>query len=596
MLRTTGIVAMLGLAACGLQDVRTEAQEFLDRYNRQYLELYTRSSEAEWRSNTYIREGDEETAAATRAAREQLAAFTGSVENIEAARRFLEHRDQLDPLQVRQFEAMLYEAANNPQTVADLVRERIAAETRQTELLYGFDYKLDGRSVTTNDLDTLLKDETHLPRRLDVWNSSKEVGRGLKEGLVKLRDLRNRTVQALGYPDYFGYQASEYGMSSEEILELSRRLVRELWPLYRELHTFARYELARRYGMSQVPDELPAHWLPNRWGQDWSTLVSVEGIDLDSTLQNRSAEWIVRQGEEFYVSMGMPRLPAGFWEKSSLYPLPPDAGYRKNNHASAWHIDLNLDVRSLMSVIPNAEWYETVHHELGHVYYFLAYSRPEVPPLLREGANRAFHEAIGSLMGLAAMQRPFLEQRGLVPPGIQTDTQLTLLKEALNYVVFIPWAGVMTEFEHRLYAENLPPDRFNQAWWDLKRQFQGIVPPAPRGEEYCDAATKTHINDDAAQYYDYALSFAILFQLHEHISREILGQDPRATNYFGSQETGRFLQSIMSPGATVDWRRLMQDTLGEEISAEPMLRYFEPLMQYLRRVNQGRTYTLPEQF
>jgi peptidyl-dipeptidase A len=587
---------MLGLVSCGLQDLRTEAQEFLDRYNQQYVELYTRSSEAEWRSNTYIRDGDEETAAATRTAREQLAAFTGSVGNIEAARRFLEHRDRLDPLQVRQFEAMLYEAANNPQTVADLVRERIAAETRQTELLYGFDFKLEGRSVTTNDLDTLLKDETRLPRRLEIWNSSKEVGRGLKEGLVKLRELRNRTVQALGYPDYFGYQASEYGMNSEEILELSRRLVRELWPLYRELHTFARYELARKYRISQVPDELPAHWLPNRWGQDWSTLVSVEGIDLDSTLQNRSPEWIVQQGEEFYVSMGMPRLPASFWEKSSLYPLPPDAGYRKNNHASAWHIDLNLDVRSLMSVIPNAEWYETVHHELGHVYYFLAYSRPEVPPLLREGANRAFHEAVGSLMGLAAMQRPFLEQRGLVPPGIQTDTELTLLKEALNYVVFIPWAGVMTEFEHRLYAENLPPDRFNRTWWELVRRFQGIVPPAPRGEEFCDAATKTHINDDAAQYYDYALSFAILFQLHEHISREILGQDPRATNYFGSREAGRFLQSIMSPGATVDWRRLMQDTLGEEISAEPMLRYFEPLTQYLRRVNQGRTHTLPEQF
>ncbi len=596
MIRTAGVAVLLGLTSCGLQDIRTEAQEFLDRYNRRYLELYTASSEAEWRSNTYIREGDEETPAATRAAREKLAAFTGSVENIEAARRFLDRRSELDPLQVRQFEAMLYEAANNPQTVADLVRERIAAETRQTELLYGFDFKLDGNSVTTNDLDTLLKEETSLPRRLEGWSSSKEVGRGLRAGLIKLRELRNRTVQALGYPDFFAYQASEYGMSSQEILELNRRLVRELWPLYRELHTFARYELARKYGVNQVPDYLPAHWLPNRWGQDWSTLVSVEGIDLDSALKDRSAEWIVQQGEEFYVSMGMPRLPAAFWEKSSLYPLSPDAGYRKNNHASAWHIDLDQDVRSLMSVIPNGEWYETVHHELGHVYYFLAYSRPEVPPLLREGANRAFHEAVGSLMGLAAMQRPFLEQRGLVSPGTRTDPELSLLKEALNYVVFMPWAGVMTEFEHRLYAQNLPPDRFNQTWWELKQQFQGIVPPVPRGEEFCDAATKTHINDDAAQYYDYAISFAILFQLHEHISREILGQDPRTTNYFGSQDAGRFLQTIMSAGATVDWRRLMQDTLGQEVSAEPMLRYFEPLMEYLRRVNQGRSHTLPERF
>lgn len=595
-LRSTKWILIMTLASCGNPDPMTEAQETLDRYELKYQELYTASSEAEWRSNTYIRDGDEETGAATRAARERLAEFTGSLENIETARRFLQQREALTPLQVRQFEAMLYEAGNYPQTAADLVRQRIAAETVQTERLFGFDFKLDGNSVTPNELDSLLKDEARLPRRLEVWSSSKEVGRALKEGLVRLRDLRNRTVQALGYSDYFAYQVSEYGMSSQEMLELNRKLVRETWPLYRELHTWARYELARRYGVADAPELLPAHWLPNRWGQDWSSMAVVEGVDLDAVLKERRAEWIVRQGEEFYVSMGMPELPSSFWDRSSLYPLPADAGHRKNTHASAWHIDLGQDVRSLMSVIPNAEWYETVHHELGHVYYFLAYSSPEVPLLLRDGANRAFHEAIGSLMGLAAMQRPFLEQRGLTSPGGSADQNRELLKEALNYIVFMPWAGVMTEFEYRLYAENLPPERFNQAWWELVREFQGIVPPSERGEEYCDAATKTHINDDAAQYYDYALSFAMLFQLHDHIAREILQQDPRSTNYYGSLETGRFLLELMKPGATADWRQLMRKVVGEDISAGPMLIYFEPLSTHLRQVNQGRRYTLSEQF
>ena len=73
----------------------------------------------------------------------------------------------------------------------------------------------------------------------------------------------------------------------------------------------------------------------------------------------------------------------------------------------AWHLDLEHDVRSLMSVEPNTEWYETTHHELGHIYYYLCYTNPEVPLLLREGANRAYHEAVGSLMGLAAMQPRF---------------------------------------------------------------------------------------------------------------------------------------------------------------------------------------------
>ena len=110
--------------------------------------------------------------------------------------------------------------------------------------------------------------------------------------------------------------------------------------------------------------------------------IEVEGIDLDGILEEKGATWLVEQSERFYVSLGFPELPESFYTKSSLYPLPDSVDYKKNNHASAWHLDLQNDVRSLMSVIPNSRWYETTHHELGHVYYFLEYTNPNVPPLL----------------------------------------------------------------------------------------------------------------------------------------------------------------------------------------------------------------------
>ena len=597
-MKRMGVFALLFLGFLGCQtqkDIRSEAQVFIDQYSKKFQELYYAAAQAEWKSNTMIVEGDSTNAIATRKANEALAAFTGSVENIQKIQQFLQHKNQLTLLQVRQLEAMLYMAANNPQTVPEVVKARIKAETEQTEKLFGFDFKINGQSVTTNEIDEILRTENNLEKRLKAWEASKEVGKPLKEGLVKLRDLRNKTVQALDYPDYFTYQVSEYGMTTEEMLQLTQQLIREVWPLYRELHTFARYELARRYGVDPVPDYLPAHWLPNRWGQDWNAMIQVEGMDLDAVLKEKTAEWIMKQGERFYISLGFPPLPRTFWERSSLYPLPKDAPYKKNNHASAWHLDLDKDVRSLMSVIPNAAWYETVHHELGHVYYFMAYSRPQVPILLRSGANRAFHEAMGSLMGLAAMQKPFLAHLNLLPEHSETDNIQVLLKEALNYIVFIPWsAGVMTEFEKRLYADNLPADRFNQTWWELKKEYQGIVPPEHRDETFCDAASKTHINNDAAQYYDYALSFVLLFQLHDYISRNILKQDPHATNYYGSKEVGIFLERLMAPGATQDWRELLREVLGEEMSARAMVKYFAPLSDYLKKVNRGRTYTLPE--
>jgi peptidyl-dipeptidase A len=252
-------------------------------------------------------------------------------------------------------------------------------------------------------------------------------------------------------------------------------------------------------------------------------------------------------------------------------------------------MDLNLDVRSLMSVIPNADWYETTHHELGHVYYYLSYTNPAVPVLLRRGANRAYHEGVGSLMGLAAMQKPFIQGIGLFPEGEKTDETQSLLKEALNYIVFLPWsAGVMTEFEYSLYGQNLSPEQFNAKWWQLVAKYQGIVPPSPRGEMYCDAPTKTHIVDDAAQYYDYAMSYVLLFQLHDHIANDILHQDPHQTNYYGNRAVGDFLKQILTPGATRDWRELTREATGSDVSAQPMLRYFEPIMVYLKQQNQGR--------
>lgn len=574
---------------------KQETQTFLDSYTTKYVDLYTKSSEAQWMANTAIKVGDSINKLAAQKADEAMAAFTGSAENIEKARKLLESKDDLNPIQIKQLETILYNAANNPQIVADIVKQRIKAENDQTELLYGYQYTFQGKKVSTNDLDDILRSEKNLNKRLAAWDASKAIGPTLKNGLINLRNLRNKAVQALGYKDYFSYQVSDYGMKTPEMMSLMDGLMRDLWPLYRELHTWMRYEMAKKYGVTQVPEYLPAHWLPNRWGQDWSSAVNVEGINLDAVLKTKGPTWIVKEAENLYVSLGFPKLPQSFYDKSSLYPYPSDSAVKKNNHASAWHMDLNHDVRSLMSVEANSEWWETANHELGHIYYYLTYTNPDVPPLLRQGANRAYHEAIGSMMGLAAMQKPYLAGRGLIDANVKTDSIQSLLKEALNSVVFIFFSsGTMSNFEKEMYVDSLSGDKFNERWWALAKKYQGIVPPNERGEKYCDAATKTHINDDPAQYYDYALSYAILYQLHNYIAKNILKEDPRATNYYGKTEIGDFLKGILKTGSSKDWRLVLKESTGDELNAKGMLDYFKPLTEWLQKQNEGRTYTLPE--
>ena len=172
---------------------------------------------------------------------------------------------------------------------------------------------------------------------------------------------------------------------------------------------------------------------------------------------------------------------------------------------------------------------------------------------------------------------------------VETDEIQALFKEALDFIAFNPFsAGTMTHFEHDLYAGGLRPEEYNQRWWEYVTRFQGIAPPYKRGEEYCDAATKTHINDDPAQYYDYALATLINFQLHDHICTKILKQDVRACDYSGSAAVGELLRGILALGATRDWRAVINEATGEPIGPRAMLSFFEPLGTELAKRNQGR--------
>jgi peptidyl-dipeptidase A len=155
--------------------------------------------------------------------------------------------------------------------------------------------------------------------------------------------------------------------------------------------------------------------------------------------------------------------------------------------------------------------------------------------------------------------------------------------------VFLPFAcGTMTHWEYDLYSGELPAQEFNARWWEYAARYQGIAPPAPRGEAFCDPATKTHVNDDPAQYYDYALSEVLLHQLHRHICREILGTEVWAASYQGNRAVGLYLDSLMRVGATRDWRQVLLDATGDELSADALLEYYAPLGDWLAEQNAGR--------
>ena len=292
--------------------------------------------------------------------------------------------------------------------------------------------------------------------------------------------LRNQLARELGHSSFFALQVADYGMTVKEMMALLDGTLAATAPLYDRpallgpahpggsLQAAGPATAARALGGQPLGPELARPGRGRQPGQD-------AGRPSD-------AQWVLGSAEQFYVSLGFPRLPESFWQ--GIRPAAR-AGHRRRARrtpqASAWHIDGERDVRSLMNVEPNERWFGTAHHELGHIYYYLAYARPEVPFLLRTGANRAFHEAVGELARLASQQPPYLQAPGvLVRAGEEPDATSWLLSSAMDSIVFLAFAaGTMTHFEHDLYEAGLPAAEWQARWWQYSERYQGVEPPAP---------------------------------------------------------------------------------------------------------------------
>ena len=344
-----GVAAAAGKRAAPVQK---EAEAFLATVTGLIAPVSTSTGLVDWAAATDVTpEHIGERAGADKA----LAALIGSTSIIDKTKTLLKSEKQLDDLTVRQLRKLLLSAAEAPGTIPEVVARRVELEAKQSGILDGYTFCLQpkgntcAKPITANDIDDILKKSRDLAERQRVWTVSKEIGRPLKPGLVELVKLRNQVAREMGYHSYFALKVADYGMTVDEMMKLLDDTLATTKPLYDGLHCWAKNQLATRY-KRPAPRLIPAHWIGNRWAQSWPGLV--EAASLDPFFKGASPESIVKSAESFYVSLGFPKLPPSFWERSDLYPVPPGVARKKNSHASAWHIDRAQDVRSLMSVRP----------------------------------------------------------------------------------------------------------------------------------------------------------------------------------------------------------------------------------------------------
>ena len=596
-----GLTLAIVLGACSQQGAEEEvvvaaataetAEEFVARANAEYAEIAREVESADWVRATYI---TQDTAVVSSVANEKYAAWfsdiVGQAVRYDGQEMASETRRAIDLLKL----------GTTLPTPSDAAKRKELTQI-STDLggMYGEGQycRSDNNCISGSELEGLMQTTRDYDELEEYWTGWREVGRPMRDKYSRYVELANEGAAELGYGDLGEMWRANYDMSPAEFEGEAARLWEQVKPLYEELHCAVRAKLGEHYGEDKVPQSgpIPAHLLGNMWAQEWGTIYDImepypgaSDLDVDAALKtkNYSPQEMVRSAENFYVSLGMDRLPDSFWELSQ-FTKPQDR--EVVCHASAWGMNGGEDLRIKMCIKQTYDELRTIYHELGHNYYQGAYK--DQPPLFRGSAHGGFHEAIGDTVTLS-MTPDYLAEVGLVG-SVEKNEKAVINRQmqmALDKIAFLPFGKLIDEWRWGVFSGEITPDNYNAAWWEMRTRYQGIAPPNERTEADFDPGAKYHVPGNVS-YTRYFLARILQFQFQRSLC-EIAGHegDLASCSIYGSKEAGARFFDMMASGQSEPWQDALEKLTGTRaMDASAIIDYFEPLMGYLKEQNAGRT-------
>jgi peptidyl-dipeptidase A len=587
------LLVAMALASCDQGEVFKQpaesAKDFVARIQQEGSELNKEVSAAYWVRNTYI---IPDTAILATKAGERALAFESSM--VKQAKAF--KGTDMDAVTARAIELMLRgSAAPAPNDPA--LRSEMSRIMTEMEGQYGAGRYCNelGECLELQELEAVLAKSRNYEELLDVWRGWRSVSPPYRKQYQRFVEIANQGANDFGYENLADLWQGGYDMESESFVLESRRLWNQVKPFYEELHCYVRNRLGDTYGVDKVPADglIPAHLLGNMWSQTWDNIYDIaepyEGVaslDVTEALVEQGYDEIemTKAAEAFFTSLGLPPLPDSFYVNSMLVK-PRDRSVVC--HASAWDIDNGNDPRIKQCVEINEEQFGTLHHELGHIYYYLMYK--DQPSVFKGGAHDGFHEAIGDTIQLS-MTPGYLKQKGLIGETVDSyeATINKQMKMALQKIAFLPFGKMIDEWRWQVFSGEIAPEDYNAGWWKLREEYQGIAPPIARSEADFDAGAKYHIPGNTP-YTRYFLSFIMQFQFHKALC-DIAGFDGplHECSIYDNKVAGKKLGDLLTMGQSKPWPDAMEAMTGQRgMDGSAIIDYFSPLNDWLIKENQG---------
>lgn len=571
-------------AASGSKATVADAEKFIADAEKRYLAVTINESRASWIQSNFITDDTE------------VIAANAKEESIKTVKELAEESRKFDGLNLppdvaRKIKllklALVLPAPGNPEEREKLTKIAVSMESAYGAGKYCPDGE-SGKCLSLGDLEKIMAESRNPEELKKAWLGWHQVAPKYRKDYAQFVELANKGAREMGFKDLGAMWRSNYDMEPDAFAAEMERLWQQVKPLYDSLHAYTRAKLRQKYGDAVVPatGPIPAHLLGNMWSQQWGNVYDLmkpptgdPGYDLTQILKSRNtdARQMVKYGEGFFTSLGFEALPETFW-KRSLFTKPQDRDVVC--HASAWDIDSQKDVRIKMCININEEDFTTIHHELGHNYYQMAYAPKS--SLYQNSANDGFHEAIGDTIALSVTPE-YLKQLSLISsvPDEKADIGL-LLRLALDKVAFLPFGYLVDQWRWKVFSGEVGPGDYNKAWWELREKYQNISAPGPRSENDFDAGAKYHVAGNTP-YARYFLAHILQFQFHRALCREAGYKGPlNRCSIYGHKQVGEKLKAMLAMGQSQPWPEALKAMTGEDkMDATAIIDYFAPLKTWL---------------
>ena len=536
------IVTMLLSCTSKQEKMENRMKEFISGFETAFIPIYREAGLASWEAN--ITGTDEAWARNEKASIGYVNYFTDRAVFAEL-KELKESGMVKDPILARQLE-ILYNQYLSGQADTALLSEQVKMETEITKKYTTYRAVVNGRELTDNEIEDILRNSRLSTELKAAWEGSKKIGPVVADDIVRLVRHRNTIAKQLGFSNYHQMSLELSGQDPEEVTKIFDELDSLTHDSFLALKVEIDNYFAGLYGISK--DELRPWHYQNRYFQEAPEIYAVDFNryykDLDP----------VQLAREYYAGIGLP--VDSILAKSDLYEKPG-----KNQHAFSIDIDRAGDVRTLDNIRPDSYWMNTILHELGHGVYSY-YNDMSLPFVLRDAAHTFTTEAVANYFGRLAKSPSWMNSMGIIDEKemnrIADDSYRAFRLEQL---VFSRWAQVMYRFEKAMYED--PEQDLNQLWWDMVERYQMLG--KPEGRDMPDWATKIHIALYPCYYHNYLLGELLASQFDAFIKSSVQtagsGDDMKAIGEF-------FKSSVFMPGARYQWNEMIEKATGEKLTAK----------------------------